>query len=135
MPIDLVKRFAVTPMHRMFHWSGKQISLATNSSILLGRIDKLAPQDVETGGQIECSWRIVTEPGDGEGLESDALSRTYASGEGISFVTIGRRSFLAYDEKARKGISFISDRFVRDPSLFVEAFLASFASLLQVGKK
>lgn len=135
MPIDLVNRFAVTPMHRMFHWPGKAISLATNSSILLDRIDELAPQSAETEGHVDCSWRIVTEPEDGEGLESDALSSSYVGGEGISFVTIGQRSFLAYDETTRKGISFISERFVRNPSLFVEAFLPSFASLLQVGKE
>jgi len=135
MPIDLVKRFAVTPLQSMFNWSGKVISLATNSSILLNRIANLAPQCAETSGaQIDCSWRIVTEPEGDEGLEFDELSSRYVGNEGMSFVTIGQRSFLAYDETARKGISFVSERFVRDPSLFVEAFLPGFASLLPVEK-
>ena len=117
MPIDLVNRFAVTPMKGMFNWYGKVLSLATNSSILLDRIADLAPQCTEIcGGHIDCSWRIVTEPEGNEGFEFDGLSSRYVSDDGISFVTIGQCSFLAYDEKARKGISFVSESLVRDPS-------------------
>lgn len=135
MPIDLVNRFAATPMQGMFNWYGKVLSLATNSSILLDRVVNLVPQCTEIcGGQIDCSWRIVTEPEGDDGLQFDGLSSRCVSDEGISFVTIGQRTFLAYDEKARKGISFVSERLVRDRRLFVQAFLPCFASLLQVGK-
>lgn len=136
MPIDLVNRFAVTPLQSMFNWSGKVISLATNSSILLDRMANLAPQRQESfDSQIDCSWRIVTEPDEDDGLEFDDLNSRYVSNEGISFVTIGQRSFLAYDENARKGISFVSERYVCDAGLFAEAFLPSFAALLQKGKE
>jgi len=136
MPIDLVKRFAVTPIQSIFNWSGRVISIATNSPILLDRMATLTPQCAPTSdGQIDSSWRIVTEPDEDEGLESDGLSGRYVGNEGMSFVTIGPHSFLAYDEQARKGISFVSEKFVRDPSLFVEAFLPGFASLLQAGKE
>jgi hypothetical protein len=135
MPIDLVNRFAVTPMQSIFNWSGKVIAIATNSPILLNRMADLAPQCAETcDGQIDCSWRIVTEAVE-ESFEFDGLSSRYVSNGGISFLTIGPRSFLAYDETGRKGISFISENFVRDPTLFVEAFLPSFASLLQNRKE
>jgi hypothetical protein len=56
MPIDLVNRFAVTPMQSIFNWSGKVIAIATNSPILLNRMADLAPQCAETcDGQIDCS--------------------------------------------------------------------------------
>ena len=136
MPIDLVNRFAATPIQSIFNWSGKVISIATNSPILLNRMANLPPQCAPTGDrQIDCSWRIVTEPDEDDGSESDGLSRRYVGNEGMSFVTIGPHSFLAYDEKSRKGISFVSEKFVRNPSLFFEAFLPGFASLLQAGKE
>jgi hypothetical protein len=136
MSIDRVNRFTSTPLQSMFNWSGKVLALATNSSILLDRIANLTPQCTQIcGGQIDCSWRIVTEPEGDEGLEFDALSSRCVGDEGISFVTIGRRSFLAYDERTRRGISFVSERIVREPSLFVRVFLPGFASLLQVGKQ
>jgi len=65
-----------------------------------------------------------------EGLKSLAVSSRYVSDDGISFVTIGRRSFLAYDERTHRGISFVSEGLIRDPTLFVETFFPGFLSLL-----
>jgi hypothetical protein len=136
MPIDLVNRFALTHLQCTFNVSGKVISLATNCPDLLSRIANLAPECAEADvGQLDCSWRIVTEPETGEVLKSVALSSRYVSDDGISFVTIGQRSFLAYDERTRRGISFLSEGLVRDPTLFVETFLPGFLSLLPEGKR
>jgi hypothetical protein len=136
MPIDLVNRFALTPKQGTFNLSGKVISLATNCADLLRRMANLATECEEANvGQPDCSWRIVTEPETEEGRDSAALSGHYVSDEGMSFVTIGRRSFLAYDERMRKGISFVSEGLVRDPTFFVEIFLPGFLSLLPEGKR
>ncbi len=135
MPIDLVKRFALTHLQRTFNVYGRVISLATNCPDLLTRIASLAPECGEADvGEIDCSWRIVTEPGMDEVLKSVLRSR-HVSDDGVSFVTIGRRSFLAYDERTRRGISFVLEGLVRDPTLFVEAFLPGFLSLLPEGKR
>jgi|ERR1700733_2482582 len=131
MPIDLVNRFALTHLQRTFKVSGKVISLATNCLDLLNQIANLATECEEIDvGHPDCSWRIVTEPETNGVLKSAALSYRYVSDDGISFVTIGQRSFLAYDERTRKGISFVSEGLVRDPTLFVETFLPGFLSLL-----
>ena len=136
MPIDLVNRFAVTHLQCTFNVSGKVISLATNCPDLLSRIANLAPKCGEAdAGRLDCSWRIVTEPETDEVLKSVSLSSRTVSDDGISFVTIGQRSFLAYDERTRRGISFLSEGLVRDPTLFVETFLPSFLSLLPGGKR
>jgi hypothetical protein len=136
MPIDLVNRFALTPLQCTFNVCGKVISLATNCPDLLSRIANFAPQCGEADiGQLDCSWRIVTETETDEVLKSSALSSRYVSDDGISFVTIGQRNFLAYDERMRRGISFLSESLVRDPTLFVETFLPGFLSLLPEGKR
>jgi len=98
MPIDLVNRFALTHLQCTFNVFGKVISLATNCPDLLSRIANLAPECGEADvGQLDCSWRIVTEPATDEVLNSVASSSRYVSDDGIAFVTIGQRSFLAYD--------------------------------------
>jgi hypothetical protein len=135
MPIDLVKRFALTHLQCTFNVSGSLISLATNCPDLLSRIANFAPECGEAdAGQLDCSWRIVTEPEVDEALKF-ALRSRYVSDDGISFVTIGRRSFLAYDGRTRTGISFVSEGLIRDPTLFVETFLPGFLSLLPEGKR
>jgi hypothetical protein len=136
MPIDLVNRFALTPLQRTFNVSGKVISLATNCPDLLSRIAIFAPDGGEADvGQLDCSWRIVAEPAADEALNSAASSSRMVSDHGISFVTIGRRSFLAYDERTRTGISFLSEELIRDSALFVDTFIPGFLSLLPEGKR
>lgn len=136
MQIDLVNRFAPTPMQTTVHWSGKIISFSTNSSVLLKRIADAAAEPVEArAAKVDCSWRVVTEPEDDEGLEFDALMNRHIRDAGVSFVTIGRRSFLAYDHGAGRGISFLSERIVQDRTLFVGAFLPGFAALVWGGKQ
>ena len=135
MPIDLVNRFAPTHLQCTFNVFAKVISLATNCPDLLSRIASFAPEGVQADvGDLDCSWRIVTEPETDEVLRSVAHSR-YVSDDGVSFVTIGRRSFLAYDERTRRGISFLSEDLVRDPALFAETFLPAFLSLLLEGRQ
>jgi hypothetical protein len=135
MPVDLVNRFVLTPIQGTFNLSGKVISVATNCPDLLSRIANLAPECGAAGvGQLDCSWRIVTEP-EADEVTPLALNSRYVSDDGISFVTIGRRSFLAYDERTRRGISFVSEGLIHDPTLFVETFLLAFRSLLPEGKR
>ncbi len=137
MPIDLVSRFTLTHLQSTFNVSGNVISLATNCPDLLNRIAGLTECGEADAAQLDCSWRIVTEPetDTDKELKSVALSSRHVCDEGISFVTIGQRSFLAYDERTRTGISFLSEALVRDPTLFVETFLPGFLSLLPEGKQ
>jgi hypothetical protein len=136
MPIDLVKRFALTPIQTTVRWSGKIIVFATNSSVLMERMADTAGESVEArAGKVDCSWRVVTEPDDDEESKFDVSIDRCVGGDGISFATIGRRSFLAYDDRTRSGISFVSERLVQDPILFADAFLHGLAALLQGGKE
>jgi hypothetical protein len=49
---------------------------------------------------------------------------------GLAFVRLGRRSFLAYDCRARQGISFLSENLVTDETMFSRYFLPALKSLL-----
>jgi hypothetical protein len=136
MSIDLVNRFVPTPIQSTFNLSGMVISLATNCPDLSSRMADLATACEEADvRQPDCSWRIVTEPETDEALESIALCSRYVGDDGISFVNIGQRSFLAYDDRTRKGISFVSEGLVRDATMFVETFFPCFLSLLPEGKR
>jgi hypothetical protein len=136
MPIDLVNRFALTYLQSTFNMFGNVISLATNSPDLLSRMANLATECEQADvGQPDCFWRIVTEPETDEALESVASWSRYVGDADIAFVTIGQRSFLAYDERTRKGVSFVSEGLVRDPTSFAETFLPSFLSLLWEGNR
>ena len=136
MSLDLVNRFALTHLQCTFRMSGNVISLATNCADLLSRMANLGRElGAPDAGQPDCSWRIVTEPETDEVLKSVALSCRHVSDDGISFVTIGRRSFLAYDERTRRGISFVSQGLIRNPTLFLETFLPGFLLLLPEGKR
>jgi hypothetical protein len=136
MPIDMVNRFALTHLEGTFSVSGNVVCLATNCPDLLSRIANLAPEcgdaDVD---QLDCCWRIVTEPETDEVPKSVALGCRYVSDDGISFVTLGPNSFLAYDERTRRGISFVTEGLIRNPTLFAETFLPSFLSLLPERKQ
>ena len=136
MPIDMVNRFAVTDLECTFSVSGSVVCLATNCPDLLSRIANLAPECVAADVfGVDCSWRIVTEPETDGVVESVTLGSRYVTDDGMSFVTLGPLSFLAYDARTRRGISFISESLIRKSTLFTEAFLPSFLSLLPEGKR
>ncbi len=135
MPVDLVSRFVLTPMQCIFNLHGVVISLATNSPVLLDRIADLSPECANgESDQPACDWRIVTEAvaeaEHDEACEPDSISSRYVGHEGLSLVTVGKCSFLTYDERLRKGISFVSERLVGNPGLFAETFLPALISLL-----
>lgn len=136
MPIDLVNRFASTPIRSTFHLCGNVISLETNCSDLLTSMANIVPKCEQADIDLsDCTWRIVIEPETDEELKPVASSSRHVSDNGISFVTIGHRSFLAYDARMRTGISFLSQRLVRNRTLFAELFLPAFLSLLPDGKR
>ncbi len=135
MPVDLVNRFVLTPIEGTFNLSGKVISFATNCPDLLSRMADIASECGEDGSaQLDCSWRIVTEPETDDVVNSVALGCRYFR-DGLSFVTLGRRSFLAYDDRTRRGISFVSEVLILNSTLFVDTFLPGFLSLLREGKR
>jgi hypothetical protein len=141
MPIDLVQRFARTPLQSTFHLRGSVICLKTNCPDLLTRMATMAAKSGQANSepanmaQPDCFWRIVIETETDKELNPVASGSRHVSDNGISFVTIGRRSFLAYDAQLQRGISFLSERLVRDQTLFVELFLPGFLSLLPDEKR
>jgi hypothetical protein len=136
MSIDLVNRFAPTPLQSTFYLRGNVISLKTNYSDLLTRMANLtAKSEPANIGEPDSSWRIVIEHQTDEILRPVASSIRYVTDNGLSFVTIGQYSFLAYDRQMQTGISFLSEQLICDQALFAELFLPGFLSLLPGEKR
>ena len=131
MPIDLIKRFAATPLHATLRVSGKLVAFQTNSRTLLDRLFA-APSvsAVEEMDPPDCSWRIFVEKPEDENLEAGTPICRQTGDGNLSFVTVGRHDFLAYDARTGRGISFLSESLVHHPSAFLRFVLPSLASLL-----
>jgi hypothetical protein len=128
-PIDLLKRFTPTPFEVAFELSGTTIRLATNSDVMRDRLRMFQPSaKAESQRNAWSLWRIVVEPEREANDESPSVYRL-SHGE-LAFVRVGPRSFLAYDRRARQGISFISENLVRNETMFKRYYLPALMSLL-----
>jgi hypothetical protein len=75
-------------------------------------------------------WRVVAETEDDFAPHPEPVSVQRLSHDGLSFVNIGRNSFLACDRHARRGVSFISQSLVTDENRFSRYFLPALISLM-----
>jgi hypothetical protein len=132
-PLDLVKRFSLTPLHAQLSLSGKMISLETNHQMLVDRLAGFSMTSVASAREEACSLRIVTESDDcSERSSAQSLFRC-ARDSGLAFVNMNQHGFIAYDERANRAIAFISEGIVRDEELFLTHFLPALTSLLSEG--
>jgi len=128
IPIDLLKRFTRTPLEVAVELSGTTIRLATNSDVMRDRLSMFLP-----AAKIRCNarlfWRIVVEAEHEACDESPKVHRM--SHGGLAYVRIGHWSFLAYDWKAHRGVSFISENLASNEKMFSQYFLPALLSLLK----
>jgi hypothetical protein len=65
-------------------------------------------------------------------VEPVSASRIHnLSRDGVSFISLGQKSFLACDRQARRGICFIPQNLVTDEGRFRQHFLPALISLLK----
>jgi hypothetical protein len=132
MLADALKRFTPTLIESTFALHGATVSVATNSQFLADRLlDAFASPDREPVASPVFVWRVVVESDDDLELGTDPLSSQRLSLDGLAFVSIGQRSFLACDLQVRQGVSFLSKRFVYDQTLFRQHFLPALTSLVR----
>jgi hypothetical protein len=129
---DLLRRFTLTPLENTFDLHGVSVKVATNSQVLADRLLRALPL---SAAKIPTApgfiWRVVVEPEDD--LESQAMAPSgyRMSHEGLAFITIGQKHFLACDLQAHEGISFVSENIASDERLFRECFLPGFTTLVK----
>jgi len=134
IPIDLLKRFTPTPFEVTLTLSGAMICLATNNDVMRDQLRMLEPSAKRESLRNErLFWRIVVEPEREAYDESPSVHRL--SHGGLAFVRIGHTSFLAYDQQARQGISFISENLIRNEKMFNQCFLPALISLLNESRE
>lgn len=107
---------------------GHSIRLETNSAVILERAcDTFAKYDRIRVERPEFMWRVVSEPDQNFDLLWPEM--TAFSDEGLSFVNIGARSFLAVDRSSREAVGFLPEEMTQDPLGFMRRFFAMLFSL------
>ena len=130
MTTDLIKRFISTPIETTFELNGGSIRLQTNCQAVADHLRRaLPPRTASALDAPELVLRVVAESD--EEPEFEAAPTVHRLGHnGLSFVSLGHKSFLACDRRARHGISFISESLVRDEKIFGQFFVPALLSLL-----
>jgi hypothetical protein len=112
---DLIKRFTETSLETTFWLPDTSIRVQTNCQAVADQLVRaLAPS---TTNAPDFVLRIVAEseedvePGPASGIH-------HLSHDGLSFINLGQKSFLACDRQARRGICFIPQSIVTDEVRF-----------------
>lgn len=128
---DFIKRFTSTPFETTLELSGTRIRLQTNCQAaadqLRGALPPCAASDL---GRTDFVLRVVVESDADLEFEA-ARAPDRFSHDGLSFISLGQKSFLACDRQARRGISFISQALVTDEKRFSQHFLPALILLLK----
>jgi hypothetical protein len=128
MHADSLRRFTETPFESTFAIGEATVRVATNYQSLADRLREVsataAPKVAE--GPV-FFWRVVVEADDER--EPESMSVGQLNKDGLAFITLCLRSFLASDLEAREGIAFVSERFVHNEGLFHQYFLPALLSL------
>jgi hypothetical protein len=112
---DLIKRFTETSLETKFWLPGTSICVQTNCQAVADQLVRaLAPS---TTNAPDFVLRIVAESE--EDVEPGPASGIHHPGHnGLSFISLGQKSFLACDRQARRGICFIPQSIVTDEVRF-----------------
>ncbi len=108
---DLLRRFAATQHAVDLRLMERTLRLeANNRSVLELALKFFERHQHGNSTAPEFRWRIVTEP-DSKVQPNDVPLSAFSE-NGIRYVNIGRRSFLAVDLQKREGIAFLAESFV-----------------------
>jgi hypothetical protein len=128
MHADSLRRFTETPFNSTLAIGEATLRVATNYQPLADRLREVsatAAPKVADGPVF--FWRIVVEADDEREPESTSVGQM--NKDGLAFIILSQRSFLASDHEARQGIAFVSERFVHNEGLFHQYFLQALLSL------
>jgi hypothetical protein len=127
---DLVKRFTETPLEAQLELLGTNIRVETNCQAIADKLSHaLAPSTVEHSHVSNFVLRVVVEADEDSEPTADFEVLRMSHG-GVSFITMGQKTFIACDRQAQLGISFISQNFLTDEEQFQGRFLPALIQLL-----
>jgi hypothetical protein len=129
MTPDLIKRFTPTPYKATLAVDNLVIRVSSNHPLVLDRLgSEFCVAKHRISDKAGASWRIVVE--ENGGVPIDLPVRVF-SHDGLVFLRIGSRGFLALDRGAQAGISFVAQELVEDPRLFADCYLPAFLWMTQ----
>jgi hypothetical protein len=130
MATDFIKRFTPTPLETVVELSGTRIRLETNCQAAADQLRRaFATRAARTFNAPDFVLRLVAESEDEFEFEAGPVVHRL-SHDGLSFISLGHKSFLACDLVGRRGISFISENLVKDERMFEQFFVPALRSLL-----
>jgi len=125
---DLLRRFTPTPLVGRIRAMERAIRLETNSPIVVEHTRRLlGANDEAMSGEADCVWRIVTEAG--FGFKPAWPEITAFCDEGLVFINIDQRGFLAADLSAREAVGFMAEEWVNGELGFRGPFLEMLFSI------
>jgi hypothetical protein len=128
---DPVKRFAETSLETMLWLSGASTRAQTNCQAVANQLGRaLAPSTTRALDASDFVLGVVAESE--EDVKPVSASRIHnLSCDGVSFISLGQKSFLACDREAGRGICFIPQNLVTHEARFNQHFLPALISLLK----
>jgi hypothetical protein len=128
---DLMKRFTETPFQIVLGLSGRRIRVETNSQAVADQLQRTLTPSASSAFQTpDFVLRVVVESDDNLDLER-APTIHRLSHNGLSFVSLGQKSFLACDRQGGEGICFISQNLVTDEKQLSSYVLPAVISLVK----
>jgi hypothetical protein len=124
--IDPLMRFSPIPHTANVSLWGMTVRIETNSEVLIDRLRSLGvlPSAQDTADPA-CILKIVIEQDKPNLSVADRLITSYVGDDQLAVFSFGQDGFLASDRGSGLGISFISERLVRDEELFAAHFVPS----------
>jgi hypothetical protein len=120
---DPTGRLTRTPLAADLWAAGCSIRLETNSPVILRLMGNSLGRKERTGlAQERFRWRLVGD--EATGLQPSCRRSTCTAADGLQFVNLGQRSFLAMDEAARCAVGFLAHEFLEDEDRFQKSVLA-----------
>jgi hypothetical protein len=130
MATDFIKRFTLTPVETVVEVSGTGIRVETNCQAAADQLRRaFTPSTARTLDAPDFVLRVVAESEDEFEFEAGPVV-CRLSHDGLSFISLGHKSFLACDLVGRRGISFISENLAKDEKMFEQFFVPALRSLL-----
>ena len=127
---DPTKRLTTTPLAAELCAAGCAVRLETNNAAILWLVAScLRPRSQYHPVHTRFLWRLVSD--DDAGIHGSAESFSGASADGLQFINMGQRGFMAMDAAARCAVGFLSKELLNDVDRFRNLVLARLIMLTE----
>ncbi len=125
---DPLRRLTATPLVADLRVMGRIVRLESNSQTIFDGFNKLFKRSKDSAtAQPDFIWRLVGERNGHEGRPWPEMSAF--SGDGLRYVNLGQRNFVAVDLNTRKAVAFLSEELAMDQVGFSSVFVATLFDL------